>query len=176
MKEIDVLLERYAKGILSDEEQVRLNQLTRRDEVWAAASMRAHRLKRNRRAAISVVAALLVVVSVGVTLNLRPDVAEPKALVVARTNVAQESEAAVSAAEVVQVMPQQEGLRQAYLAEKTSHVQLDSQAARVAQIVVDPVPEAAEVPLHLESDPVVACNTQCSPDSVISDIWKFLKA
>ena len=30
-------------------------------------------------------------------------------------------------------------------------------------------------PSILASDPVVACNTECSPDSVINDIWKFLR-
>ena len=25
-------------------------------------------------------------------------------------------------------------------------------------------------------EPIVACNTQCSPDSVINDIWNFLNA
>ena len=28
----------------------------------------------------------------------------------------------------------------------------------------------------LDPDPIVACNTQCSPDSVINDIWNFLRA
>lgn len=35
---------------------------------------------------------------------------------------------------------------------------------------------AAEPSSYSVSEPVVACNTQCSPDSVINDIWNFLKA
>ena len=34
----------------------------------------------------------------------------------------------------------------------------------------------AEPSSYSVSEPVVACNTQCSPDSVINDIWNFLKA
>lgn len=174
MKEIDVLLERYAEGNLTDEEQVRLNQLTHRDEVLAAAGARAHRLKRNRRTAISVLAALLVVVSVGTTLSLRPDTTGTESAVVARTDVAQEAKAAVP--EVEPVKQQQVVRQQAPAAERTFHEKRDSQPKCVEQVVADPLLEVTETPVHFESDAVVACNTQCSPDSVISDIWKFLKA
>ena len=33
-----------------------------------------------------------------------------------------------------------------------------------------------EIEPLLDPDPIVACNTQCSPDSVINDIWNFLRA
>ena len=38
------------------------------------------------------------------------------------------------------------------------------------------VHEEPPVPTHVrENYPEVACNSECSPDSVINDIWRFLR-
>ena len=41
---------------------------------------------------------------------------------------------------------------------------------------ISTVSEVKHTEPNASLDPVVACNTQCSPDSVINDIWNFLKA
>lgn len=186
MKEIEVLLQRYAKGELTEDEQARLNQLTRRDEVLAAAGARAHQIRRTRRTRVSVLASLVLVAAAGTALFMRPAPdAQSDCPAVARTDARQEAQQEVletvpaSAAETVSatVRPavrQQEAVRPA--TGRAAAVQSAQPASPVEQAASEPLFEETEVSVHAEADAVVACNTHCTPDSVISDIWKFLKA
>lgn len=177
MKEIDVLLEKYANGELTAEEQDELNRLTHRDKVLSAAGTQAHQLKRKQWTRVSVLASLLIVASIGTTLYLRPAATtEENAPVVAQAVVKQESKTAEVAPMDIPVEPQTTPHKQMVAKAETPAPHAAEAVVAVEQAAVEPIQAMSEVPVHIETESVVACNTQCSPDSVISDIWKFLKA
>lgn len=177
MKEIDVLLEKYAQGELTQEEQQALNQLTHRDEVLAAAGARAHQLRRKQRTRVTALASLLVLAAAGITFYLHPAQAvqegEP---IVAQTDVrpSVQVQPQTPAPAAVAAEPQQ--VRKSHAAQSVVRESVQAVAAPVEKAAAEPLPAATQAPVHLETEAIVACNTQCSPDSVISDIWKFLKA
>lgn len=159
------LLTRYREGNASDEEIQQLERMTRRDEVFAAASRRAATILR-RRAIVRVAAAVAAVAVVGVGIGLlmprseAPLLAEAKEMPevqppqVADEPVAEENvEAAVAAPPATRLPIRKAPVRQAESA-KPAHVDV----------------------VRSSEEPTVICNNQCDADSVIGDIWKFLTA
>ena len=179
MKDIENLLQRYQEGDLDSEGLAELNRLTHRDRVLQAASRQAQAIHRRRQTAVIGVVAVLVVVGVvfltlpktNNTINDSPIMAKTEvptldeAIANTQTEVVQtESPRAVSSP-----VSNDDNEREEEVLKPES-----VQAEQVEQpVVVESVVEHHE-PAGV-SDPIVACNTQCSPDSVINDIWKFLR-
>ena len=181
MNNVESLLRRYQEGSLTPEELSELNQLTHRDKVFAAACQQAKAIHRRRYAAVSGVAAVLIVV--GVIFFARPSVdnALSEMPMVAQTNVPKPTEmepnvpassATPKATEVVSTPAPK--VRHNDTAVLQSEPKLVSPVTIEQPASVEAVVESQEPSVVVE-DPIVACNTQCSPDSVINDIWKFLR-
>lgn len=177
MKELESLLKKYAEGTITQEEQSQLEQLTHRDRVVSAAGQQAVAIHRRRVVRIGTVASIAVVLAVGATFLFRPNVQEAKneAVLVAETDVQSvQPTATPSVQEEVQTpvsRPQQPVLITTDVAEVTPA----EQQVMVEKVVSAELQDEVMPAVVISSDPVVACNTQCSPDSVINDIWKFLK-
>ncbi len=177
MKELESLLKKYAEGTITQEEQSQLEQLTHRDRVVSAAGQQAVAIHRRRVVRIGTVASIAVVLAVGATFLFRPSVQEAKneAVLVAETDVQSVQPIAIpSVQEEVQTpvsRPKQPVLTTMDVAEVTPA----EQQVMVEKVVLTELQDEVMPAVVISSDPVVACNTQCSPDSVINDIWKFLK-
>ena len=180
MKNIENLLHRYYEGDLAPEELAELNRLTHRDQVLQAASRQAQVIRRRRHSAI--VGAVAVLVVVGVVYFAQPTMDNKlnESPMVAKADVPAMNEAVTN----TQVTPIQTESQQVVTTavSNDSHHEIEDmhpepklvQAAQVEQpINIEAVVEQQES--SVVSEPVVACNTQCSPDSVINDIWKFLR-
>ncbi|MBR1834831.1 MAG: hypothetical protein IJ785_04930 [Bacteroidales bacterium] len=181
MKNIENLLQRYSEGTITPEEQGELNRLTHRDEVFHAAEAEAHAIRRRRRATASTVAAVLILAGVLFTIlpQNRLDTGDAPLIAQAGTgslatpqqlSPALQSDAAANAQPAALPQPAQT------VAAQAEHVHTSPAPA------TQPKPTQAleslddEIEPLLDPDPIVACNTQCSPDSVINDIWNFLRA
>lgn len=177
MKEIDILLQKYASGELTPEELDKLNRLTHRDRVVSAAGAQAHQMKRKQWTRVSVMASVLIVASVGMALYQRPDAAAVgNAPVVAQTVAQPELKSAEAVSTAVAAEPQTVTPRQMAAKVEPLVPAATPTAAAVEHAAEEPEQDMMPVAVHVETEAIVACNTQCSPDSVISDIWKFLKA
>ena len=176
MSNLEHLLRRYGEGNLSPEELAELNQLTRRDQVLASARQQANAIHRRRYGVVGMVAVLAVT---GTVFFLHPsadkNIAEMP--VVAQTEAPRLTE------------PVAEPLLKANGTNKTVSVQTTRQhdtaiiMPKSTPISSKPVEQPVDVeavveqmePATIVDETIVACNTDCSPDSVINDIWKFLR-
>lgn len=179
---LEYLLRRHAEGTLTPDEQKELNQLTHRDSVVQTASLRADKICRQRRIGLTAVASLLIVAG---TFYLLPNnnamteggpviaQADIPAMQPATQPAATEQQPALLPADKEESLPA--------VSHQTVPAAISTPAAHIAE------PAAVESPslditdeiapdIHHDATPVVACNTQCSPEDVIDDIWKFLKA
>ncbi len=187
MNQLESLLHRYKEGTITPEEKAELDQLTRRQEVFEAASAQAAAMRRRQYAVVSTVASLLIVAGVLFTLWSPAGGASSDAPLVAQAREVQ-APAAIDAP-----APQQPALQATALphpavqpaADEPEMVQEPSPVAEPAKPAPARRKDSPVMPVTVEitepsaviaSEPVVACNTQCSPDSVINDIWNFLKA
>ena len=180
MSNLENLLRRYHEGGLTPEEMDELNQLTHRDQVFSSACRQAKAIRRRQVSVVCGVAAVLLVT--GVVFLTRPtvDADLSDTPIVAQTDLPKPTEP-------ITEMPSDNALPKAPATEvsSTQSPQLDT-----ARLLPKPsliTPQAVEQPASVETivehqqptivtdDPIVACNTQCSPDSVINDIWKFLR-
>ncbi|MBR6990724.1 MAG: hypothetical protein IKH97_00715 [Bacteroidales bacterium] len=181
MKNLETLLRRYNEGDLNAEELDELNRMTHRDQVLQAANMRVRAIKRRRYSAVAGVAVVLLVT--GVFFFARPSVdnqlAETPIMAQADVPTLSEEESGMP------VVSKQEEPTQQMTSIETRMLQHDTSILQPKPKLVSVVPveqavseevdvEQLEPPIVSE-DPIVACNTQCSPDSVINDIWKFLR-
>ena len=187
MTELESLLRRYAQGDITEEELQRLDTLSHRDEVLAGAAVRARTLRRQRATRMSVVASVAVVVALVAVIALRagtPAGVADNVLEASMTTppaVTESIETMAVPAEVQQ--PARPAVRPAASREVAENVPLPERkapelAAEALQETPVPVQVREEVPVtvHAAEDyPVVACNSECSPDSVINDIWRFLR-
>ena len=178
MKNIEELLLRYQEGSLSPDELTELNQLTHRDRVMDAARKQARTIKVRR---YSVVAGVAVVLAVAGTVFHTQSALDGAANLpmVAQAEVPSPSKATASEAAS---MPQVEETK-AVTVKGVRSYDTAIISPKPQLVSVDPVEQPANIetiveqqePSMLASDPIVACNTECSPDSVINDIWKFLR-
>ena len=161
------LLTSYRQGTISDEELERLNQLTHKDEVMAAAAGRAKVIVRRRTmrmVAFSV--AGLAVLGLGIW-AVAPS---PDAPMVAQRQECQQTavEAEAEVSHIEDVAP-----TSPTMAVPPKAAKANSTAAAVAAEAVAAAPSIASPVID---EPTVMCNNQCDADSVINDIWKFLTA
>lgn len=182
MKQIETLLQRYRDGEITPEEQAELNRLTHRDEVLHTAASRAAKIRRQRTTAVSTVASVVIVAAVFLTITANNNTPSADTPLLAQNNIEVNEAPAQS-----QTAPLAAPTKSSEPTVSTVTEKPVSAPKKAAETVipnnntpqVSPINTVSEVK-HTEPsaslDPVVACNTQCSPDSVINDIWNFLKA
>lgn len=180
MNNLEYLLRRHAEGSLTPEEKTQLDMFTHHDDVMKAANQRAGQIRRQRGLGISAAASVLIVAGffflhngTSETLSGSPVTAEAEI----PTATAVQSEKAP-------VQPLPAAAETAY--SKTSIIRHDTTSklrqARDTEPIqaVEPsttnLSEEIASDVHLAPSPIVACNTECSPEDVIDDIWKFLNA
>jgi outer membrane biosynthesis protein TonB len=164
---LQILLEKYREGVLSDSERSELERLSHKDEVFSAAHSRATGIIR-RRVALAVSALMICGAGIWAVLpgsQQMPEVAEVVQPVPEPPVEVQETVAPKAVAEPTPLVAEaREVKRHADTARK----------ARPAQVAPTEKPAEVVVPERSSSEPVVMCNNQCDADSVISDIRKFL--
>jgi len=187
MSNLENLLRRQYEGALTPEEQSELDRLTHRDQVIEAANRRAKVLRRRQFAgAMGVVSVLLVA---GTIFFVRPLVGQSNSTmpVVAKADVPKADASVLEEPETF-TTSQQDELSEATSVDVVSVTQRPSAKTAVSRQDSSPVATPKQVYASqdeladelqpsaiLDCEPVVACNTACSPDSVINDIWKFLR-
>ena len=181
MKNLETLLRRYNEGDLNAEELDELNRLTHRDQVLQAANMRVRAIQRRRYTTVTGVVVVLLVT--GVFFFARPSVDNQLAEmpIVAKADVPTLSEMEPNMPSISQLTESKQP--ENVVETKTRQHDMDVLQPKPKLVSVTPVeqPVSEEVdveqlePAIVNDDPIVACNTQCSPDSVINDIWKFLR-
>lgn len=187
MTELESLLRRYAEGDITQEELQRLATLSHRDEVLAGANARAKTLHRQRVARMSVAASLAMVVALVVIVALRSGVVAGVSDTVQVAEVAPQPAVAAPAETLaapareqtpVRHNPRQETVREVAQTVPVDDERMQEMASEVLQDSPAPGTPREETPVtvhDLDGYPVVACNNECSPDSVINDIWRFLR-
>lgn len=187
MNQLETLLHRYKEGVITPEEQAELDQLTHRHEVFNAAKEQASSIRRRQYSIVSSVASVLIVVGVIVAMWSRQGSAMPDTPLVAQSGEVQIPAVLDTAVPQTPARIQTEAMPNANARMSTEETVEHRETAAVveptrsASARREPAPAvhdiaAAEPSSYSVSEPVVACNTQCSPDSVINDIWNFLKA
>lgn len=182
MKNLETLLRRHYEGVITPEEQSELDRLTHREQVISAASKRAKVLRRRQLAAATGMASVLLVA--GALFFVHPSLSQSESNM---PLMAQVDESVASDVEKTSSSPQP--------IVTTSESQLSAVDEQDTQLL-EPKPHSVSLPVetpeHVEMieaesecdllqtalpdcEPIVACNTACSPDSVINDIWKFLR-
>ena len=179
MSNIENLLRRYGEGTLSPEELAELNRLTHRDQVVQAAFGKARVIRRRRITTFSGVAAVLLVA--GTIFLVQPSVDEGAS---ALSTVAEAQTPKILEAEGEEMEATYSSESMATTAHRVRHYdtaivpaepQMESASTPKEQLTnVEEIAEQLE-PVVATDEPIVACNTQCSPDSVINDIWRFLR-
>lgn len=199
MKRIETLLQRYAEGTITPEERDELDNLTRRHDIMSAAATQAQAIRRRRRTTLSAAAAVLIVVGVYFsffnvgnptttdnTLIAKTDI--PLTVGTPATDMAPTTER--DATQLHPSHPEERITPTAHTPQPHKAANRPETSAPQAAAPVSPTPETealarqsaptatqpSSIAPQMAADPVVACNTQCSPDSVINDIWNFLKA
>lgn len=185
MTELEMLLRRYSEGDITPEELQQLDILTHKEEVWAGASARARVLRRQRVARMSVAASFLLVVAVGLFFAFRTGgpVSATDSMLVASVDPPQmpsvdETPAMVEESPVLSRRQTAPSVRRVEVAEARPVVPEEVSVPEVLQEDVQPAVRqevSAEGSPSTAAGPVVACNSECSPDSVINDIWRFLR-
>lgn len=189
MSTIENLLRRRQEGTITDEELIELNQLTHRDQVIQAASHRAKVIRHRRYAGILGVASMLVVVAMFFAIHPSsnnsfgdgPLMAQAEAPTV--PTMQQDANPPQPMNPIVAGASKEEDSFQLNVQQKDKAVESMSQAepstsdivSYSAQQYYEAVVEEVEPSVNYSAETIVACNTQCSPDSVINDIWKFLR-
>lgn len=179
MNNIETLLRRHSEGTLTPDEQMELDRLTHREQVLEAATHQARQIRRHRHTSITAVASVVLVAGSLFFFRTGGDAAKTTLPTVAQ----------------VQPQPTQSDTMlgvQSTLAEtaQPKHIAKVENTRQLVESVVreDSTPRHQSVKAQVVDDfedmapaafvadeQVVACNTQCSPDSVINDIWKFLR-
>lgn len=185
MDNIENLLRRHCSGEITHEEQLELERLTHREQVLAAAARRAKVLCMRRRVGVVAVSLLLV----GGVSAFLPHLAGQgsEAPMVAVVTVPECEGADVIPADVSPLV----GFKGMGMAETVTDDAGRSTTAAMGVPAVSVQPKKPSVATgcaekvrpaedRVASQPsvaatVVACNTSCSPDSVINDIWRFLR-
>lgn len=181
MKRLENLLQRYNEGVITPEEKAELDLLTHRDEIFQAATVQATKIRRKRYITASSIASLAIVAGVFFTIfnttNPNPD----SSTVVAQADI---HETPMHSETITAPLPATESTTQPSAQHQPVEQPTPTQKQAIRPVETTPrEPIAKKIeslsnntePLSV-TDPVVACNTQCSPDSVINDIWNFLKA
>lgn len=182
MSNIEQLIRRLEQGTITEAELSELNQLTHRSQVWQAASHKATVIRRRRHAGITAACVVLLVGGLAISRHTGiQDTVVEGPLVAQQVAEPSVATAATSTPAQSELTTPQEAIEDSHF-EAVEHIALQDTAPVERQVKREPVESVAVVTeelmptIHAEGDAVVACNTQCSADSVISDIWKFLRA
>lgn len=187
MNHIETLLKHQQDGTLSPQELDELNQLTHKNAVFAAAERCATKIRRRRMTGVAAAVSIILVAGTLFISHPTPTSNPSQGTIVAQNNM----DAVVAPSTPLkknhpttndQTLP---ALRPAIGDHHATIMQHDSSIIIPAtpdkewkeEVVETICPEYVDQPfVTMTPEPVVACNTQCSPDSVINDIWKFLRA
>ncbi|MCR4659664.1 MAG: hypothetical protein K5650_05155 [Bacteroidales bacterium] len=172
---LDTLLERYRTGDITPAEAAELEKLSGRQTVLQQAVKRAHRIRVRRRAAA--VAAALAIGAV-VTFGVRMAGSDPTATqppMPGTTQIAagpsHQTAEPTPAATPAAVQPKP------VMAPRNAKPQQPAPQPTPQEAGNQPQAEPEQAYIeHPAAEPIVVCNTQCNADSVINEIWKFLKA
>lgn len=183
MTELETLLRQYAEGTISQEGLQRLNTLSHRDEVLAGAAARANTLRRQRAARMSVVASVAVVVAVVVAVALRSGTPAGLPDAVMEAALTPQPAVVTPVETLAEPAPVHHNARPAVAREVARAIPVaEKKEAEAVATALQETPAPVQVheeppaPTHIgENYPEVACNSECSPDSVINDIWRFLR-
>ena len=176
MKELEILLKKYADGTLSSDEKEELNLLTHRESIVTHASKHASAARRRRIGEMTLTASLVIATGLTFYRHFSSSDSASAPLIAQQTTTilptTQETSEAISALPV-EDMPTTVTKRTVsapHTLVKDHHSPMPTNTQTAPVIVEEIVPSNTEAP-----NQVVACNTQCSPDSVINDIWRFLQ-
>ena len=187
MSNIENLLRRQYEGNISPEELSELERLTHREQVIETATRRANMLRRRHFAGATGVAT--VVINAGCIDVVYPYIGRINTdkPMRANTETPEILPSNVTKVEPIQSTipetPVQETSTKSILDEeepvlKQSTMQHPSKSVSASEIIRNEPEEVVndiQPTIISDCDPIVACNTACSPDSVINDIWKFLR-
>lgn len=177
MKELEILLKKYADGTLSSDEKDELNLLTHRENIVAHASKQASAARRRRIVGMTTAASLMIVIATSLTFyqyfspsdsSSTPLVAQQTTTILPTTQETYETITTPLVEDNPTTITERTVSASQAFGKANLSIPTDTKTAPV--IVEEVVPSNTEAP-----NQVVACNTQCSPDSVINDIWRFLQ-
>lgn len=185
MSNIENLLSRRQEGTITEEELKELNQLTHCDRVLRAATQQAKIIRHRRYVCLSGFLSVVVVAVIVFATSPAPNTAVPSGLMAVQTKV---SDNRIVRSDVESVQPLRPAADIDPIAVDTVCLDVQPKAdmpVHAASLSLEEeitiaiqdeknIVEEAEPMAIPTSEPIVACNTQCSPDSVINDIWKFL--
>lgn len=185
MNNIENLLRHQQEGALTPEEQDELNRLTHRDRVLQAAAQQAHTLRRRQYLRASAVTSVILIAGAcfltfpsanpeasGTPIVAQSDAPSPKTVLAAQEALSNDAPA------LPQATPSDKrsiGQKELSLNAAAPAAIEQQQPAAAANLPVENIVDELEPSAIVQDNPIVACNTQCSPDSVINDIWKFLR-
>lgn len=178
MSNIEQLLKQQYEGSLSFDDEKKLNELTHRSQVLENANKRAREIRHRQLNIVGI--ACVVLVGAGTIFAMQS---------VKRYNI-KEGQLIASATQKTEDIKtnnpesvlMQEVDNSLFSTEKAASTTAprtkNSASAEFKQKEPAEIEESEIVPptSNISDETIVACNTQCSPDSVISDIWKFLQA
>lgn len=177
MNNLENLLRKQYEGTITSAELEELNLLTHRKQVIDKAEQRAKVIVRRRTAAVATFCALVLVSGALLIPSHQLD-KMPSGSLIANTHVPSVSAQETTPPSTLSSEKEEHRLARDVQIEATiQHVQ-HSDTTPATSFVEEPVQSIEELaPEVLPSvEPIVACNSQCTPDSVINDIWKFLRA
>ncbi len=185
MGNIENLLRRQYEGSITADEQSELDRLTHRDQIISAATCRAKAIRLRYRIFVSLASVLL---TVGIIFLVRPSVCdtEEESYLIAKTRMMEVPSKIVGIGLVSSATPVQNilidsnrsVLNKTGSVEKTTITETIVESNAATDVDQPVINESDDVRHNLaisDIEPIVACNTACSPDSVINDIWKFLR-
>ena len=188
MNKLETLLQQYCNGEISQDGMAELERLTRRDEIMQSASRKATKIVHRMLAARSAVASVLIVAAAYFALmptstrmtGDAPIVAQ-NALPLSEKTIAGEEPVAQARETTVwdnaQHATAKHTAANSQEEEKGITAYHNSTPAATGRQETAPQPAQSQAVAHSATqETIVACNTECSPDSVINDIWNFLKA
>lgn len=179
MSNIEQLLKQQYEGSLSFDDEKKLNELTHRSQVLENANKRAREIRHRQLNIVGI--ACVVLVGAGTIFAMqsvkRSNIKEGQ-LIASATQKTEDTKTnnqkSVLMQEVDDALFSTEKAASTTLAPRTKN----TASAEFKQKEPAEIEESEIVPptSNISDETIVACNTQCSPDSVISDIWKFLQA
>lgn len=180
MSNIEQLLKRQYEGTISPKEEQILNEITHRSQVLGNAERRSYIIRSRRIKLSGTICSILFIAGIIYTLqtNKTPKLSDASQIATISTNEMVVTDTCI-------LFRQQEVDGQINLLAETNHKSTKythhsttessySNDSDNGIVSVEACPETPTTPIREET--VVACNTQCSPDSVINDIWNFLHA
>lgn len=178
MSNIEQLLKQQYEVSLSFDDEKKLNELTHRSQVLENANKRAREIRHRQLNIVGI--ACVVLVGAGTIFAMqsvkRYNIKEGQ-LIASATQKTEDIK--TNNPESVLMQEVDNALFSTEKAASTTAPRTKNTAsAEFKQKEPTEIEESEIVPpvSNISDETIVACNTQCSPDSVISDIWKFLQA